>query len=181
MARGCVVVLMLSLWPEGSYSTGVGEQRLIVLADGSRMTLNTATDVRVTLTDAQRSVFYPANRMVRSPPTPRLDTMMRRKAAVIRQRIEATVRRLPQVMVKVTGGGRGMGAIAAHFRDISKNGRLAIEDDREVVRTGKDDVCDLVDQWRYGGAFIEDVGHPTRSPPESRGGVCGRRKQRERR
>ncbi|MFG6490513.1 relaxase/mobilization nuclease domain-containing protein [Roseateles sp. BYS78W] len=104
-------------------------------------------------------LFYPANRMVKSPPTPRLNTMMRRKAAVIRQRIEATVRRAPQVMVKVTGGGRGMGAIAAHFRYISKNGRLAIEDDREVVRAGKDAVCDLVDQWRYGGAFIEDVGH----------------------
>ena len=32
-------------------------------------------------------------------------------------------------MVKVTGGGRGMKAIAAHFRYISKNGRLDIEDE----------------------------------------------------
>jgi hypothetical protein len=40
------------------------------------------------------------------------------------------VRRAPQVMVKVTGGGRGMKAIAAHFRYISKNGRLDIEDER---------------------------------------------------
>lgn len=64
-------------------------------------------------------LFYPANRIVRSPSTPRLDTMLRRKAAVIRQRIEATVRRAPQVMVKVTGGGRGMAAIAAHFRYMS--------------------------------------------------------------
>jgi hypothetical protein len=31
-------------------------------------------------------------------------------------------------MVKVTGGGRGMKAIAAHLRYISKNGRLEIED-----------------------------------------------------
>ena len=36
------------------------------------------------------------------------------------------VRRAPQVMVKVTGGGRSMAAIAAHFRYISKNGRLEI-------------------------------------------------------
>ena len=57
--------------------------------------------------------------------------MLRRKAAVIRGRIVATVtRRAPQVMVKVTGGGRGMTAIAAHFRYISKNGRLQVEDDR---------------------------------------------------
>jgi len=72
-------------------------------------------------------LFYPGNRIVKTPPTPRLDTMMRRKAGVIRKRIEAiAVRRAPQVMVKVTGGGRGMGAIAAHFRYISKQGRLLI-------------------------------------------------------
>ncbi len=53
-----------------------------------------------------KRLFYPSNRIVKSPPTPRLDTLMRRKAAVIRQRIEATVRGAPQVMVKVTGGGR---------------------------------------------------------------------------
>ncbi|HEY1128891.1 MAG TPA: conjugal transfer protein TraS [Roseateles sp.] len=104
-------------------------------------------------------LFYPSNRIVKSPPTPRLDTLMRRKAAVIRQRIEATVRRAPQVMVKVTGGGRGMAAIAAHFSYISKNGRLDIEDDREVMRNGKEAVRDLVDQWRYGGSRIEDESH----------------------
>lgn len=105
-------------------------------------------------------LFYPSNRIVRTAPTPRLDTMARRKAAVIRRRIEATVRgRAPQVMVKVTGGGRGMGAIAAHFRYISKNGRLEIEDDRGVVREGKEALHDLAEQWRYGGSLIDEVGH----------------------
>ncbi|WP_157275344.1 relaxase/mobilization nuclease domain-containing protein [Pelomonas sp. Root1444] len=104
-------------------------------------------------------LFYPSNHIVKSLPAPRLDAMTRRKAAVIRQRIEATVRWAPQVMVKVTGGGRGMAAIAAHFRYISKNGRLAIEDDRGVARTGKEVLCDLADQWRYGGSFIGDLGH----------------------
>jgi len=58
-ALGCTAVFALSLWPSGrysTYSTGVGEQRLIVLADGSRVTLNTATDVRVKLTEALRAV-----------------------------------------------------------------------------------------------------------------------------
>jgi hypothetical protein len=41
-------------------------------------------------------------------------------------------------MVKVTGGGRGMKAIAAHFRYISKNGRLDIEDERGETMRGKD-------------------------------------------
>ncbi|MGC4076421.1 MAG: conjugal transfer protein TraS [Rubrivivax sp.] len=102
-------------------------------------------------------LFYPPNRIVKVPPTPRLDTLARRKAAVIRRRIEATVlRRAPQVMVKVTGGGRGMRAIAAHFRYISKGGRLDIEDDRGSVRRGREAVDDLAEQWRHAGAKIDD-------------------------
>jgi hypothetical protein len=78
---------------------------------------------------------------------------------LIRARIEATVvRRAPQVMVKVTGGGRGMKAIAAHFKYISKNGRLDIEDDRGEVLRGKEDLHGLADDWRLGGTPIDDVG-----------------------
>jgi hypothetical protein len=103
-------------------------------------------------------LFYPSNRIVKSTPPARLDALTRRKAAVIRGRIVATVsRRAPQVMVKVTGGGRGMAAIAAHFRYISKNGRLEMEDERGVVSTGKDAMHDLIDEWRYGGSFIDEV------------------------
>ena len=104
-------------------------------------------------------LFYPSNRILRPVSTPRLHTLLRRKAAVIRQRIEATVRRAPQAIVKVTGGGRGMGTIAAHFRYISKNGQLALEDDRGVARPGKEALRDLCDQWRYGGSLIGKVSH----------------------
>jgi hypothetical protein len=97
-------------------------------------------------------LFYPGNRMVRSQ-TPRLTTAHR--AAAIRNRIAATVRRAPQVMVKVTGGGRGMVAIAAHFRYISKNGRLPIEDDRGVTERGKEALHAIERQWRVGGSMIE--------------------------
>jgi hypothetical protein len=68
------------------------------------------------------------------------------RARAIRERLHATVvRGVPQVMVKVTGGGRGMVAIAAHFHYISKQGRLPIEDDRSVVHEGKEGVHDLVE------------------------------------
>jgi hypothetical protein len=60
-------------------------------------------------------------------------------------------------MVKVTGGGRGMKAIAAHFRYIAKAGRLPIEDDRGVVQQGKEVLRDLVEQWRYGGSEIAET------------------------
>lgn len=101
-------------------------------------------------------LFYPKNRIVNGR-TPLLRGGNR--AALIRSRIEATVRRAPQVMVKVTGGGRGMKAIAAHFRYISKNGRLDIEDDRGVVERGKDALREIERQWQFGGSYIAAEGH----------------------
>jgi Relaxase/Mobilisation nuclease domain len=104
-------------------------------------------------------LFYPANRIVKIKPQPKISTLAaHQRAAAIRKRIEATVvRRAPQVMVKVTGGGRGMKAIAAHLRYMSKNGRLEIEDERGETMRGKDAVRELADDWRYGGSLIEDT------------------------
>jgi len=105
-------------------------------------------------------LFYPGNRIVKAAPLPRLHGNSQQRAAAIRRRIVATVaRRAPQVMVKVTGGGRGMGAIAAHFRYISKNGRLDIEDDLERTHQGTEALGDLAEQWRLGGSLIDEVGY----------------------
>ena len=91
-------------------------------------------------------LFYGPNRVVHSR-TPVVGGLaMQARADAVRRRIQAiVVRRAPQVMVKVTGGGRGMGAIAAHLRYISKSGRLPFEDDRGVVRDGPEALRDLVD------------------------------------
>jgi hypothetical protein len=50
-----------------------------------------------------------------------------------------------------------MKAIAAHFRYISKNGSLDVEDERGQLSHGKEEVQDLLEDWRYGGSLIEDV------------------------
>jgi hypothetical protein len=107
-------------------------------------------------------LFYPGNRIVQVRPQPRLGASgAHQRANAIRQRIEATVvRRAPQVMVKVTGGGRSMAAIAAHFRYISKNGRLEIEDQRGETLQGKDSLHHLADEWRMGGARIPENAEP---------------------
>ena len=104
-------------------------------------------------------LFYPGNRIVKTQPQPKLSALAaRHRAAAIRERIEATVvRRAPQVMVKVTGGGRGVQAIAAHLRYISKNGRLEIEDERGQTMRGKEALRELADDWRYGGSLIDDM------------------------
>ena len=50
-------LLVLQPWRTvDTYVTGVGEQRLVVLQDGTRMSLNTATRVRVELARSQRIV-----------------------------------------------------------------------------------------------------------------------------
>ena len=118
--------------------------------------MSAPSPVDAALVEWGERLFYPGNRIVKSAGTPRLTALsVGRRAAAVRARLEATVlRRAPQVMVKVTGGGRGMAAIAAHFRCIAKAGRLQFEDDRGVTRKGKEALSDLVEQWHYGGSEI---------------------------
>ena len=50
-------VLVFGPWRDGdSYDTGVGEQRIVMLQDGTRMSLNTSTRVRVALGASRRTV-----------------------------------------------------------------------------------------------------------------------------
>lgn len=116
------------------------------------MTVNRIDGVLVQWGDR---LFYGSNRVVNSRTPVVRGLAVQARANAVRRRIQAiVVRHAPQVMVKVTGGGRGMGAIAAHLRYISKSGRLPFEDDRGVVRDGPEALRDLVDQWRCGGAHI---------------------------
>jgi hypothetical protein len=123
-------------------------------------------------------LFYGSNCIVRSRTPVLTDAGLHGRADALRHRIQAiVVRHAPQVMVKVTGGGREMGAIAAHLRYISKSGRLAFEDDRGVVRDGPEALRDVIDQWRCGGSRIPEhserreafnimLSMPAGTPPE---------------
>ena len=46
------------------------------------------------------------------------------------EQIRRTIRRTPEVMVKVTGGGRSVRAVAAHIAYISHHGEVELESDR---------------------------------------------------
>jgi hypothetical protein len=84
----------------------------------------------------------------------------------VRSRVRSTVSPgATQVMVKITGGGRGMKAIAAHFRYIGRQGKeevggkgktLEIEDERGDKIQGREGLARLSDEWRFAGAYIED-------------------------
>ena len=69
--------------------------------------MSTPLSVEAALVEWGERLFYPANRTARPSKTPRLTALsFGQRAAAVRARIEATVlRRAPQVMVKVTGGG----------------------------------------------------------------------------
>lgn len=84
----------------------------------------------------------------------------------IRAKIRATVAPgATQVKVKITGGGRGMKAIAAHFRYISRQGKaeaggrgqtLEVEDEQGEKHQGAQAIAELADEWRVSGAYIDD-------------------------
>ena len=62
------------------------------------------------------------------------------------EQIRRTVRRTPEVMVKVTGGGKKVGAVAAHLSYISQQGELELETD-EGLRVSKDAQQALLQDW----------------------------------
>ena len=61
--------------------------------------------------------------------------------------IARTVRRTPEVMVKVSGGGSTPGAVAAHFQYVSRNCELDMETGDGDRMHGKDEVKSLVEDW----------------------------------
>lgn len=82
-----------------------------------------------------------------------------RGAAAARGRLGRMVRKVPEVMVKVSGGGRGMNRIKAHFDYISRNGEVALEDERGQVIAGREAVRDLRQEWKYGLYGIPEESH----------------------
>jgi hypothetical protein len=95
----------------------------------------------------------------RRRPSDGLPTFGRLRASAVRREVRTLVRRAPQVMVKVTGGGRGMGAIKAHLAYISKRGALEVEDQEGERHRGREAVNDLAWEWRYAGSKIPEVSH----------------------
>jgi hypothetical protein len=63
------------------------------------------------------------------------------------EQITRTVRRVPEVMVKVSGGAKTTRGAIAHFQYISRQGDLEVETDDGERLQGKDVAAKLVDDW----------------------------------
>jgi hypothetical protein len=64
-----------------------------------------------------------------------------------RDHIGRTVMGVPEVMIKVSGGGTSVGAVAAHFRYIDRRGELEIETDDGERCQGHGVERDLLEDW----------------------------------
>lgn len=79
-------------------------------------------------------------------------------AKVIRSKLGSIAKRTPEVVVKISGGGKGMKQIKDHLDYISRNGQIELEDQDGNTTTGREGLRDLRDEWRYGGFQIPEDG-----------------------
>lgn len=77
-------------------------------------------------------------------------------AARVRQLLHATTKKVPEVVVKISGGGKGMKAIRAHLDYISRNGEVALEDQDGERLAGRDDIRYLKTELQYGGFGVPE-------------------------
>jgi hypothetical protein len=103
-----------------------------------------------------------------------------RNPTLLRQKFAMTVNKAPEVMVKITGGGKNMQHIKAHFDYISRQGELSLEDENGELYHGQDEVKVASHLWAKGKMPIPLTGEKRReainlvlSMPEhtDRGGV----------
>jgi len=62
--------------------------------------------------------------------------------------IRRTVGRAPEVMVKISGGGRDLGGVDAHLRYIGRHGKLPIETDEGLALQGRSAAKQIVTDWQ---------------------------------
>ncbi len=140
---------------------------------GSRL-FNVSTE---TLPRPRRSTRSPLGSAKPMSSGGRLSTSQAR-ATYVRQKLQAMVRRSPQVVVKLVRAPKGMKGISNNLTYISRDGLLEIEDQDGQVIQGKEAVADLKDEWRDGGtpiladSMMRDAFHlvlsmPTRTDPMS--------------
>lgn len=74
----------------------------------------------------------------------------------LRAQADRVARGSPEVMVKITGFGRGAQHIQAHLQYITRNAKLELETDRQDVLRDKEAIKDLLGQW------MDEIGNSPR-------------------
>ncbi|MDN4592084.1 relaxase [Xenophilus aerolatus] len=63
------------------------------------------------------------------------------------EQVQRTVGRTPEVMIKVSGGGRDSGTVRAHLKYVGRHGKLSIETDDGLEMQGREAADALIDDW----------------------------------
>jgi Relaxase/Mobilisation nuclease domain len=112
-------------------------------------------------------LFYPPPKKAKRAEDGKAFMWITLSAATVREKVrQAVAPGAKQVMVKITGGGRGMLPLAAHMRYISRQGKpevggrgqtLELEDERGDKLSGAQAMKDLAQDWRMAGSYIPDT------------------------
>lgn len=81
----------------------------------------------------------------------------RQSAGAVRARIGSIAKRTPQVMVRISGGGKGMRHIRAHLAYITRNGKLPAIDQNDDRHLGRDELRELGHEMQFGGFPVAEV------------------------
>ncbi|RMH94406.1 hypothetical protein EBB59_01540 [Lysobacter pythonis] len=73
-----------------------------------------------------------------------------RSPRVLKSAIKAVARKAPEVMVKISGAGKGVAQLRAHLEYISRNGKLSLETDDGQQVEGRSAARDLAEEWKHG-------------------------------
>ncbi|WP_321874504.1 relaxase/mobilization nuclease domain-containing protein [Burkholderia ubonensis] len=77
-------------------------------------------------------------------------------AVQVRQTLNTLTKKTPEVMVKISGGGRSMKAIGAHMDYISRNGQVELENEAGEIIKGREEVAEIKQEWSVSGYGIRD-------------------------
>lgn len=80
----------------------------------------------------------------------------------VRSALNAIVRRTPQAVIKITGGGRGTRAMAVHLKYISRGGEVELLDEQGMTVRGSDEVEALSRSMEFGGGDVVPAVSPRR-------------------
>lgn len=81
---------------------------------------------------------------------------------MIQQKIMRTVQKTPEVMVKISGGGKNMAHIQAHMDYISRHGEVDLEDEQGYRHKGRDALQDIRTMWSRGSIGIPEISEKRR-------------------
>jgi hypothetical protein len=113
-------------------------------------------------------LFYPPlkgrkGRNVRGGSRKRLAQLVPKlSGTTMREVLARTAKKTPEVMVKISGGGKNMQHIKAHMDYISRNGEVEVEDENGDCHHGKAAMRDVRDSWAKGKIGIPYDGEKRR-------------------